>query len=405
MRSSVAACLGVLVPACFQPVYEGTACGPNNACPAGLICRLDQNVCGQPTSVGLDAAVVDGSIGSTVVDASSDASVDATARPDAQACFGTLPRICFTALPTAAVQIAAGTVIDTTNSPMCNPDHDQADKYCVIAGASFTIPTGITLRANGPKPLVLISTTMKFDLSGSIDVSSKAGTNIGAGGNNEDCVAGPVATLNSGGAGGSSGGRGGDGKTIDGVGGIAVAGATTFPTKLRGGCKGGAGAGDPIGTGGNGGGAVEIIGPEVLIGGQINASGAAGRGGGPKKCGGGGGGSGGMIVIEAPVIMLVGTATVFANGGGGAQGGEGKGGGDGADGGEALDPRVPALGGNRAGLSGGAGAPGAAGTGSKDGDAAVNAAGSNGGGGGGGGASGFIRAPGATSTMIAPAPE
>ena len=55
--------------------------------------------------------------------------------------------------------------------------------------------------------------------------------------------------MSSGGSGGTFGGRGGDGKTIDGVGGIAVAGTTMFPTKLRGGCKGGAGAGGPPAVG------------------------------------------------------------------------------------------------------------------------------------------------------------
>ncbi|MEO7729637.1 MAG: hypothetical protein ABIY55_01590 [Kofleriaceae bacterium] len=348
----------------------------------------------------IDAApTIDGA-----TDAPIDAAIDAIP-PDAQACFGSLPRICFMTLPTAPVQIALGTVVDTNNSPMCNPNHDQADKYCVIAGTSFVIPTGITLRANGPKPLVLISTDEMFDLSGSIDISSKAGTNTGAGGNNEGCVAGAVATMSSGGAGGSFGGKGGDGKAVDGVGGIGVAAMTTFPPVLRGGCKGGAGAGMSAGVGGSGGGAVEIVGPKVVIGGQVNASGAGGHGGGRKKCGGGGGGAGGMIVIDSPMISLVGTATVFANGGGGAQGGEDKGGGEGADGGEALTALTPAFGGNTVTLNGGAGGPGAAGTRSKDGDAATNAPGSNGGGGGGGGASGFIRAPGVTSTLVAPTPE
>ena len=349
-------------------------------------------------AVAIDAAVAS-------IDTSIDGDIDAVVSPDAQSCYGTLPRICFTTLPTAPVQIASITVVDTSNSPMCNPNHDQADEYCVIAGTSFVISSAVTLRASGPKPLVLISTSAMFDLSGSIDVSSHAGTLTGAGGNSADCVAGSAATMNSGGAGGSFGGKGGDGKTADGVGGVAAPPTTTFPTKLRGGCKGGDGAGDPRGIGGNGGGAVEIIAPKVVVGGQINASGAGGHGGAANKSGGGGGGAGGMIVIDAPLIMLVGTASVFANGGGGAQGGATGGGHEGADGGEALAPLTPAIGGKTAALDGGGGGNGAAGTTSKDGDTAVNAAGPNGGGGGGGGASGFVRAPGATSTMIAPAPE
>lgn len=224
----------------------------------------------------IDAApTIDGAI-----DAPIDAAID-TIPPDAQACFGTLPRICFATLPTSDVVIANGRAVDTHASSMCNQNHDQADKDCVIAGASVAIPTG-------------------------------------------------------------------------------------------------------------------IVGPKVVIRGQVNASG--GHGGGRKTCGGGGGGAGGMIVIDSPSIMRVGTATVFANGGG-AQGGEDKGGGEGADGGEALNPLTAGIGGKTAGRNGGGN--GAAGTGSKDGDTAVNAAGDNSG----GGASGSIRAPGVTSPLVAPTPE
>ena len=389
---------GALVPACFQPVYEGTACSADGACPAGLRCRLDLNVCTRGAISDAAIVSIDGGV-------FGDAGVDAMGSSDAQSCFGSLPRVCFTTPPTASIFISSNSALDTSNSPMCNPNHDQADKYCVIAGTSFVISTAATLRASGAKPLVLISTSAMFDLSGSIDVSSHAGTLVGAGGNSEDCVVGSAATMDSGGAGGSFGGKGGDGKTIDGMGGIAAAAMTTFPTKLRGGCQGGAGAGDPRGVGGNGGGAVEIVASKVVMGGQINASGAGGHGGGSTKCGGGGGGSGGMIVIDSPAISLIGTAAVFANGGGGAQGGETGGGHEGADGGEALAPLIAAVGGKTAGLGGGGGGNGAAGPGSKDGDTAVNAPSSNGGGGGGGGASGFIRAPAAGSTLISPTPE
>jgi hypothetical protein len=336
-----------------------------------------------------------------------DAAIDAMIPLDAQACFGTLARVCFTTMPTAAVVVDTRRVIDTNDPAMCDANHDQTASYCVIAGTSFTILKAGTVRASGNKPLVLISTSGTFQVAGLIDVSSAAGTNLGAGGNSSDCVAGTAATGTSGGYGGSFGGVGGSGKTIDGAGGAAPAGMTAFPGVLRGGCSGGDGAGDPDGGGhgGNGGGAVQIVAPKVDISGSITASGAGGHGGDPEKCGGGGGGAGGMIVIESPMITTTPAATLFANGGGGAQGGEMKGSGKGADGGESLLPLVAALGGKTSGNNGGAGGNGAAGTGSKDGDAAVNSAGGMGGGGGGGGASGFIRAPGATSPLISPAPQ
>jgi hypothetical protein len=312
VRNRVAACLGVLVPACFQPVYDRPACGPNQECPPGLTCRVD-NICEPDTMIDAAVARTDAAV--------VDVRLDAALPPDAQACFGTFVRVCFSTAPSAAVLVDSMLVIDTNNALLCDQTNDQASQYCVIAGTSITIAPGATLRAFGAKPLLLISTVGMFDLSGNIDVSSKAGANVGAGGNSAACVAGAAATMTSGGAGGSFGGRGGDGKTIDGVGGLAAPGSTTFPTTLRGGCQGGAGAGDPSGSGGNGGGAVAIVAPRVAIGGRINASGAGGHGGGAKKCGGGGGGSGGMIVIESPAISLVGTAAVFATGGGGAQGG------------------------------------------------------------------------------------
>jgi hypothetical protein len=312
--------------------------------------------------------------------------------------------VCFTTLPTNNVVIAPGTMIDTHNPAMCNATNDQRNDFCVIAGASFTIPAGVTLRATGDKPLILISTTGMFEVSGNIDVSSKSGSNVGAGGNvSPDCMGGTAAMMSSGGAGGSFGGLGGAGKAVGGAGGTAPAAATSFPTTLRGGCKGGLGAGSTTGTGGNGGGAVAIIAPLVVVMGQITASGAGGHGGGAGQTGGGGGGSGGMIVIEAPTIsMLGGQAALFANGGGGGQGGEG--GGAGGDGGESTGPFAIGRGGTSSG-HGGDGGNGAKGNGSKDGDPATNMPSGGGGGGGGGGASGFIRAPGAAASMIAPAPE
>ena len=339
------------------------------------------------------------------------ATIDAAIALDAQACFGTIARVCFATPPTGPANIPS-MAINTNDAPECNANHNQVDKYCVIAGTSVTLGAGVVLRAFGDKPLVLISTTAMFDLSGEIDVGSKAGTDVGAGGNPSDCGVSSAVTGSSGGAGGSFGGVGGTGNPVAGAGGIAAPALSTFPTKLRGGCKGGFGANNPMGngtggngTGGYGGGAVAIVAPQVMITGQITASGAGGHGGGASKCGGGGGGSGGMIVIESALISMAGgQAALFANGGGGGQGGEMKSGGGGADGTESVGPFAIARGGTSS-LHGGGGANGAAGNGNKNGDSAANMPGGGGGGGGGGGASGVIRAPGAATSMIAPAPE
>jgi len=305
--------------------------------------------------------------------------------------------------------------VDTDTSSLCNKRNDQAGNYCVIAGTSITIASGMTLRAHGTKPLVLLATTM-LDLEGIIDVSSKHGDpKFGAGAKPQGSCLGTTAAMgHSGGYGGSFGGGGGMGGTPVSTSGEAAGmpgPAIELPTALRGGCPGGDGAGNigGNGAGGSGGGAIAIIASTIRLNGQINASGAGGLGGTGNGAGGGGGGggSGGMIVLDALLIDAGAGSNVwlYANGGGGGQGGTGSGTGSGAgdDGMESPDPATQAPAGGNASRSGGRGGDGSAGTSSKDGDPAMAAVNSGDGGAGGGGA-GFIRAPAIAGVMFAPTP-
>lgn len=258
---------------------------------------------------------------------------------------------------------------------------------------------GKTVRAHGSKPLVILATS-RFDLNGTIDLSSSVSGKTGAGAQ-AVCSQAVSPTVSSGGFGGSFAGQGGFG-AADGGGTLGQpAPKVQFPHTLMGGCPGGAGAksSSADGTGGAGGGAVAIISPIISLGGKINTSGAAGSGG-PgdpmQDSGGGGGGAGGMIVIDAPSIVPVSGSDIwlFANGGGGGQGGThgaGAGTGAGDNGQEAVDP-FTAINGGSGNRNGGLGGNGAFGVHTDGTDGAQGTEGSAGGGGGGGGA-GFVYAP------------
>jgi hypothetical protein len=330
--------------------------------------------------------------------------------PDAQACFGSFPAVCFTEVPTKPVMLTADLTIDTSASAMCDQHNDQMAKYCVVAGTSFTLAAAKTIRATGTKPLVLLSTST-MSIQGIIDVSSNRMAGplaTGAGANPTACTNGAPPEMAGGGYGGSFGGKGGNGErlgTASATSGVAAAALTTPPTLLRGGCPGG--NGDATGgTGGSGGGAVALIAmTSIQLDGKLNASGSAGHGGPAAKSGGGGGGSGGMIVLDAPSITAAATGLLFANGGGGGQGGAGAGAGMGigADGGESLDPASPAPAGNNGGRDGGFGGTGSSGTRLPGNNGGIpTTAQNNGGGGGGGGAAGFIRAKGITTNIAPP---
>lgn len=236
--------------------------------------------------------------------------------------------------------------IDTTLDDHCArpPLVAASSPYCIVAGTTLEIPAGVTLRAIGARPLVLLA-SREILIDGEVDVSSsrevvvppQAPEVIGAGGGTfKGCQSfrrAPEGRPQGGGAGaggtfGALGGAGGDGNYED-IPGRDLGGLTPFdpepaPTMIRPGCHGQDGAGAALGAkggrGGPAGGAVYVASKvSITVNGLIAANGAGGMGGGAQS-GGGGGGSGGMIVLEAPTIARNGT--LVANGGGGGEGGQ-----------------------------------------------------------------------------------
>jgi hypothetical protein len=327
---------------------------------------------------------------------------------DALVCYGTgIVKVCFASAPTQSITIGDQT-FDTGVPTTCAATVTGGENYCVVVATAITING--TLRATGPKPLVLIATgAITLTGSGVLDASSQRSrtaatpeTGAGADADATICVAGTAASNRGGGAGGSFAGTGGTG----GTGAAANAGtpgtATSFPVAvLRGGCPGQDGQASP-GNGGHGGGAVYLIaGTKIDIGGDgINAGGEAGGGGatGPSGGGGGGGGAGGMIGLDAPMVMLTGAATLVANGGGGGEGGSGGAATAGENGTDASTTTA-ARGGNKNTGTGGDGGNGSAGQAAGAGMAGQpgTSAPPNGGGGGGGGGAGIITAPAGTN--------
>jgi hypothetical protein len=288
---------------------------------------------------------------------------------------------------------------------------------CVILGSNITVAAGVTLRATGSRPLVLLASG-NIQIDGTIDVSSRRAVrdpvtpvaeSVGAAGDYGMCSAFRrlVDSREEGGGGGAggtfggTGGGGGDGNydviNARAQGGLAPMEPDAFPeTTLRGGCRaqngGNAGAtATNGGKGGPGGGIVVLISKMgILVNGVIAANGGGGMGGG-AQAGGGGGGSGGLIVLQGATVRRAGKLT--ANGGGGGEGGAiGIGEIIGADGADGSVSSNPAPGGNsadspsRGGDGGARGAPG--------GDLGTF---SDEAGGAGGGGVGFIRIIGATS--------
>jgi hypothetical protein len=309
-------------------------------------------------------------------------------------------------------EINTDTSMDCAKFPFVAVD----SPYCLILGSNINVAAGVTLRAVGSRPLVLLASG-NISVDGTIDVSSRRATrdavpvaeSIGAAGNHSMCSAfrRQVDSSVDGGAGGAggtfggTGGGGGDGNydiiPARAQGGLAPLEPDMFPeAALRGGCRAqnGGNAGPTAtngGRGGPGGGIVVLMAKlGIVVNGAIAANGGGGMGGG-AQAGGGGGGSGGLIILQGATVRRAGKLT--ANGGGGGEGGAidiGEViGADGSDGGINASP---ATGGNsnlppsRGGDGGARGAPG--------GDAGTF---SNDAGAGGGGAVGFIRVIGLTS--------
>lgn len=304
-----------------------------------------------------------------------------------------LARVCLDQPPTLPFDLVGSLEFDTS-SASCTVISSGIDELCLLAHTSISIPRDVTLRAIGPRSLVLASAA-SIRIEGTIDVASTRGQEPGAGAipiSAALCKPSTAASGPGGGAGGSFGGRGGAGAIGSGIvsrGGVS--GPVAALDRVRGGCPGGiAGGGVPTSSASGGGAIYMIASEEIIVNGTINASGAGGASGRRTGAMGGGygGGSGGQIGLDAPSIGGVGS--LFANGGGG-----GGGGGDyiGGSGRESQAATVPGSGGaGGGGLSGGnAGRGGDGSQLSLDGESGSRpTAQVEGGGGGGGGGPGII---------------
>jgi hypothetical protein len=257
----------------------------------------------------------------------------------AQTCLGPSGwSACFRSLPAGDVTVP--TELDTSqSSPYCTPAPDtwlasgQADA-CFFVGEHVIVSSRVVV--TGPRPLVIVASTIDIATGGSLDAGSWTGRMIrGAGSPSDKCrsvaqeATTSAAQIGGGGAGGTfitAGGNGGDADNGAALGGGAAAPTGTTPTTLRAGCDGGRGAAGttPAGVPGAGGGALYLLaGTAININGYINVSGGpggsgVGGGSGGYHHGGSGGGSGGMIVLFAPTITAAAGVAVLAAGGAGA---------------------------------------------------------------------------------------
>jgi hypothetical protein len=222
-------------------------------------------------------------------------------------------------------------------------------QIAVFTFDAIAIGSGMTVTANGDRPLALLSySDVTIDDTGFINVNGQnaTGTVAGAGG--------------PGGGGGGNGGtnlqgakpgRGPGGGGISGGGGFGGRGGGfnggasygNLDSLLEGGSGGGGGSGGPAGTagggGGGGGGTIEIgaLGDVIIAGHSILAmggSGGAGTGGRASGGAGGGGGSGGGIFLHGDSVWL--QSLLSAPGGTGGSGHLGGAGGGGGGGGQVF---------------------------------------------------------------------
>lgn len=273
----------------------------------------------------------------------------------------------------------------------CNPTEARAFDFSTI-----TIPRGVTVRAVGTRPLILLAFGPCV-VDGVLDVSGMPGTGGGGGGGGGalaifggDLVIGRRGRILAEGGGGSAnrgmGGQGGAGGSFGGAGG---AGGRT----VAGGSGGDGGSGGGyLGRGGGGGGGGAFGGQ----GGRGGTSGSwfLGLAARPGQPGGGGtcpaavnGGAGGDGAGEGTFSGTGGAAGLAAGGTGGTGvNGRRRWGGGGGGGGGATSGGSGGLGGNGATLGGGGGGGGAADT--CGGGTNLGKAGSGGPGGGGAGSDG-----------------
>lgn len=265
-------------------------------------------------------------------------------------------------------------------------------QLCVKKYRTVSLAVGSTLRASGPRPLVLIATS-GMEINGLIDVTGRGDT-PGPGGR-ATMGAGPGSGQTPGG--GAGYGTAGANSGFPGYGeGGAIYGVQQLVPLLGGAPGGGSGPGGTTSPmpGGAGGGAVQLISCNALtIGyaGKVNAGG----GGGPRTLSssdiGSGGGSGGGVLIEALYVSIAGV--IAANGGGGGADGDGQ---------DGLASANPAFGGDTFGEQFCAGRGGSANELPADGTRLCGPGASAGGG---GGAVGRIRInvrPGGVPTLLGP---
>jgi hypothetical protein len=357
---------------------------------------------------GLHEIEIDAATG----DASADAMVFLDAPPPGTVCAGGTDggplHVCALETSLAARVFAASVDLDTDAVITCDrvePATSSQPSLCLVMATDMTIMAGTTISAHGSRPLVLVAMGT-LTLSGTVDVSSRAGGATGAAANDASCTTSngglpqeAAANTSGGGAGGSFGTAGGDGGAPGNGVAVVAEPAVANVTRVRGGCRGGDGGhdhDDNFGAGGASGGAVYLMATAKidLKGGEILANGAAGGGGEAQSVsdvpGGGGGGAGGLVMLDSPNIVLE-NAIVMASGGGGG-GGQGVGASPGLTGGEATAtaPLAPASGGPGGTMAGSGGfgsslsTPGPGG-GGLDGETTGGA------GGGGGGGAGVIR--------------
>jgi hypothetical protein len=331
----------------------------------------------------------DASVAADAVDAApGDGDRDAfVVSPDARVCFSAANvavSFCLDWPPNGSTVISDLQVVDTGvtgSGPLQCQTLRSGSDVCVIAAADLQITGSGTLAALGPRPLVVLASTVTID--GKIDVGSHVRGRQGPASDLTGCNNGTNATGAGGGQGGSFDGPGGNGGNQAGQGSShGTAGAVmTGVTTLRGGCPGGHGGGTGFSLG-HGGGAVLVIADMLTIGstGSIDASGGAGEAGFAGPQGAGGGGSGGMIAIVATTMALDSAGQIYANGGHGGGGATST-----TNGSDGVDPSAANNGGSGGGggSTAGSGAAGFPGT-SRNGG--TGGGGTDGGGGAGGGA-------------------
>ncbi len=312
---------------------------------------------------------------------------------DAQLCFTGFTQVCLEAAPGDPLLVTSDDTIATDGPRCAATTMGTAAEVCVVAATRIEIAAGITLRATGPRPLLLLATTGTIQILGTLDVASHIGGTTGAGFDPDPvkCPRGTAptdSTSGGGGYGGTFGGAGGNGgRSVNrGLAGVAVT-TLTVPTTLRAGCGGANGARTGFGAGGAGGGAVELNSASIQIVGVIDASGAGGGGGTTNDAGGGGGGSGGMIVFLTAQLQFGPATQVFAQGGGGGGGAGGSGAAT-----SGMDPTTASVAAPAGdGFHGAGGTFGAGGVGGTTGVGAIAQDGDLIGGGGGGGGAGVIK--------------